>query len=108
MTAAQPHLSIQGKIISWKLSTALHHATSSPPYQQYLQEKHNWTECDMSNIHWEVMTMALSYFPQEDQWQLVLFLNNKLPLCASKMHPHHGSMLCPSCLRNQEDSHHFL
>jgi len=40
--------------------------------------------------------------------RLVLFINNKLPLRASKAHPHYGSKLCPSCQREYETALHFL
>jgi len=100
MPEAQPHLRINGKII-WN-------ATTIPPYWLYLQQKFHWTNGDVSNVHWDILTMALASFCQEDQWWLVLFLNHKLPLHASKMHPHHGSSLCPSCQQEMEDSRHFL
>jgi len=58
--------------------------------------------------NWEILTKALASYCQEDQQHLILFLNQKLPLCASKMHPHHGSSLCPSCQREPEESCHFL
>jgi len=108
MPEAQPHLRINGKLICCKLHMALCNATTVPPYQLYLQQKFHWTNGDMSNVHWDTLTLALSSFCQEDQRCLVLFLNNKLPLRASKVCPHHGSSLCPSCQWEQEDSGHFL
>ncbi len=108
MPAAQPHLSVKGKIICRQLPLALRHATTFPPYKKFLQNKYSWKESDMAAIHWEIMTAALSSFPQEDQRRLVLFINNKLPLRASKMHPHYGSKFCPSCQREQEDNNHFI
>jgi len=36
------------------------------------------------------------------------FINNKLPLRASKAHPHYGSQLCPSYQRESEMHQHFL
>jgi len=44
----------------------------------------------------------------EDQRRLILFIHEKLPLRASKAHPHHGSKLCPSCRRELEDAKHVL
>jgi len=38
----------------------------------------------------------------------VLFIHDKLPLCASKFYPHLGSTLCPSCKHVTEDYWHFL
>jgi len=108
MPEAQPHLRINSKIICRKLPMALRHAATIQPYRMYLQQKFNWTDGDAATIHWEILNMTLASYCQEDQWCLILFINQKLPLWASKMHPHHGSSLCPSCQREQEDRGHFL
>jgi len=42
------------------------------------------------------------------KYHLVLFINGKLPLKASKAHPHYGSTVCPLCQCDQEDIAHFL
>ncbi len=51
---------------------------------------------------------ALQSFPPIDQRRLVLFINDKLPLRTSKAHPHPGSLLCPLCQHDKEDTWHFL
>jgi len=63
---------------------------------------------DTTKIHWTVLQCSLDMFNSNDQRRLVLFLNDKLPLHASKAHPHNGSLLCPSCQREPETAHHFL
>jgi len=105
---AQPHLQIAGKIVCRNLITALRDATSVPPYLQYLKKKRQWTATDIRHVHWTVLNASLSKFKLEDQRQLILFINDKLPLCASKAHPHIGSPLCPSCQRKPETPCHFL
>jgi len=62
----------------------------------------------LNNIHWEVFSSALNSFQTEDQCRIILFINDKLPLCASKAHPHYGSKLCPSCQREHETPQHLL
>jgi len=105
---AQPHLRIRGKIICRNLLAALCHEITFPPYCKYLQKKLQWTGSDAATVHWEVFTSALKSYRLEDQRRLVLFTNNKLPLRASKAHPHLGSVLCPSCQREPEEEWHFL
>jgi len=105
---AQPHLRIHGKLICRKLLMALWHAIAFPPYQKYLQQKLQLTDCDANNVHWEVHTSSLLSFHQEDQQCLFFFINDKLPLQASPSHPYHGSTLCPSCQCKPEDTWHFL
>jgi len=105
---AQPHLRIQGKLICRNLLQTLRNEISFPPYRQYLQQKLQWTATDANSVHWEIFTTALLTYRMEDQRRIVLFTNNKLPLRASKAHPHHGSTLCPSCQCEPEDEWHFL
>jgi len=105
---AQPHIIIKGKISRRDLLKALQTTTSTPSYQQYLKTKLQWTECNTKDIHLQVLKLSLASFPLKDQCQLVLFINDKLQLKASKAHPHHGSPLCPSCQWDQEDTGHFL
>jgi len=104
----QPHLFIAGKLICRKVIPHLRQTTSAQPYRRYLKKKFQWTEHDINMIHWEVLESALKSFPSEDQRRLILFINNKLPLRDSKVHPHHGSKLCPSCQREHETTEHFL
>ncbi len=54
------------------------------------------------------MNQSISQFTKEDQRRLILFINDKLPLRASKSHPHMGSPLCPSCQHERETPKHFL
>jgi len=106
--AAQPHLTIQGCVICRQFLPALRMATSAPEYWQYLRKKRNWTQSDIQNIHWQVFSSALNSLQRNDQRHVVLFIHGKLPLRASKFHPHLGSPLCPSCQREHEDAKHFL
>jgi len=104
----KPHMQIDGKIICHDVATTLRDAALLPPYHQYLRKKYDWSAKDLCNVHWYILRQSLSKFLQEDQHQLVLFLNNKLPLRTSKAHPHYGSPLCPSCQCKPEDLWHFL
>jgi len=106
--AAQPHLIIAGKLVCRKMTPNLRHTTSAQPYRTYLKNKFNWHETDINTIHWEVHSASMKSFPLEDQRRIVLFINNKLPLRASKAHPHFGSKLCPSCQREFETAPHFM
>jgi len=94
---AQPHLRSMGRIICCKVHTALQHAISFPEYGTYLKKKFHWSQTDLNSINWMVLSWALDSFTPNDQCCLILFINNKLPLQASKAHPHNGSSLCPSC-----------
>jgi len=106
--AAQPHLVIAGKLICRKVIPTLRQTTSAQPYRHHLKDKYQWTERELKNINWEVFASTLKSFQPEDQRRLILFSNEKLPLRASKAHPHYGSKLCPSCQRELETPHHFL
>jgi len=105
---AQPHLIIGRKIICRSLTKTLQDATSVPPYLKYMKEKWNWMLQETKNIHWTILSHSMSHFTNEDQRRLILFIHNKLPLRASKAHPHMGSNLCPSCQCKNETSKHFL
>jgi len=59
-------------------------------------------------IHWRALGQAIHGLQPNDQRRIVLILNNKLPLRASKAHPHPGSKLCPSCQREEETPEHFF
>jgi len=105
---AQPHVQIHGKLVCCNLLEMLQDATMLLPYHHYLKDKLHWLAQDLYNVHWKVLQSSLSYFLSDDQWHLVLFINNKLLLCASKAHPHFGSLLCPSYQCKSEDHWHFL
>jgi len=106
--AAQPHLIIDGKIICCNTIPSLRQVTSTQPYRRYLKDKYLWDERTLNTVHWEVFSSALHSFPMEDQRRLILFINDKLPLRASKAHPHYGSKLCPSCQREPETPQHLM
>ncbi len=105
---AEPHLLIDCKLICRLYTPALREAAALPAYYEYLQEKLNWTQRDIQTIHWRALTQAIHGFHPNDQRRIVLLLNNKLPLRASKAHPHPGSKLCPSCQREEETPDHFF
>ncbi len=106
--AAAPHLYIDRKLICRLYLPALHEAAAFPAYQKYLQEKLHWTQRDVHAIHWCALSQAIHGIHPNDQRRIVLLLNNKLPLRASKAHPHPGSKLCPSCQREEETPAHFF
>jgi len=95
--AAQPHLIINGKLLCHKFLPTLHKSLSSPDYYCYLQKKLDCTPGDILSIHWNVLCLSMDSFNYQDQCCLVLFINDKLPLQASKAHLHQGLTLCPSC-----------
>jgi len=105
---AQPHLLIGTKVICRQVHTALRHATSVPPYRQALIKQYHWTTGDFRSINWFSFQSAIQNYQQEDQRRIILFIHDKLPVRASKAHPHHGSQLCPSCQRTPEDPRHLL
>jgi len=105
---AQPHLRIGGKLICRQFIEELRTVMSAKPYCKYLQQKLKWTTQDLTNVHWTAFKTALHSFPPNDQRQILLFINDKLPLRGSKVHPHQGSLLCPSCLWEPESEWHFL
>jgi len=106
--AARPHLRIDGKLICRQFIPTLRHTMSMPAYHRYLRQKFNWTPKVLDTIHWVVLQRSMDKFNHNDQRRLVLFINDKFPLRASKAHPHIGSPLCPSCQREEESPEHFL
>jgi len=106
--AVQPHLHIAGKVICCNFLQALCKNVNMPVYMEYLCKKNQWQPTDAKLIHWNPFYQAIQSLPRNDQSQIVLFVNNRLPLRTSKSHPHPGSTLCPSCQREQEDPKHFL
>jgi len=105
---AKPHLCIGKKIICRNVFSNLWWAVSTPKYRKELQKKYHWLLSDFKNIHWDIFQAALKPFKPDDHQHIILFINKKLPLCASKAHPHYGSPLCPLCQREQESAQHFL
>jgi len=105
---AQPHLTINGKIIHRKFILEIQNATSALAYQQYLHSKLHWTIRDANDVHWNVLQLALRPLHPNNQQCIVIFINDKLPLRASKAHPHHSLLLCPSCQWAPEDEWYFL
>ncbi len=105
---AQPHLIIGTKLICRQVQIALRHAASIPTYRQAMMKTYHWTPRDFRNIHWSSFQSAIKTYPPEDQRRIILFIHDKLPLRASKAHPHHGSKLCPSCQRTPEEPQHLL
>ncbi len=105
---AQPHLFIENKLICHQYLLALCEAAALLAYNNYLHKKLTWTRKDVTRIHWHTLAQAIHAFHPNSQWQIILFINNKLPLHMSKAHPHPGSKLCPSCQREEETIWHFL
>jgi len=65
-------------------------------------------QSNAAHLHWIVLQCSLETYNAKNQWRLVLFINDKLPLRASKAHPHLGSLLCPSCQWEPKTPTHFL
>jgi len=106
--AAGPHLYIERKLICRQYLQALREAAALPAYYDYLQKKLHWTRQTVTTIHWHAFQQAIHGIHPNDQRRIVLLINDKLPLRASKAHPHPGSKLCPSCQREEETPGHFL
>jgi len=93
--SAQPHLHIAGKVICWQFLQALHENAAVPVYLDYLCKK-NWSPMVAKQIHWEPFHHTIQSLPCNNQCHIGLSsVNNKLPLCTYKSHPHPGSTLCP-------------
>jgi len=99
---------IDGKVICQQFLPALRTAAAAPNYMEYLWIQLTWTHTDMRTVSWPILKLALQNLPRSDQQRIVLFIHDKLPLRASKFHPHLGSTLCPMCRREPEDHWHFL
>jgi len=89
---------------------------TDPPTTQ-LQLHHTTSTWKPNSSGWRVMQAMYTgmfipwpYHPSSQiiKWCLVLFVNNKQPLHALKVHLHQGSTLCPSCQCEQENEWHFL
>jgi len=106
--AAQPHLLIDGRVICRRVIPTLRRSAATPAYWDYLHKKRHWTHADLKSIHCNVLSSALSGLQSNDQRRIILLIHTKLPLRASKFHPHMGSKLCPSCQRENEEAGHFL
>jgi len=99
---AQPHLCINKRIICHNVVQHLRWVIATPEYWKELQKKYQWSMSDLETIHWTIFQTALRPLKPEDQHRIILFINEKLPLWASKAHLHYGSPLCPSCQRQPE------
>jgi len=108
MAVARVHLLIDGKVICRRFLPALRQTAASPDYMEYLRIHFTWTHASTRMVSWPTLHMALKSLPCQDQCRIVLFIHDKLPLQASKFHPHPGSTLCPSCQCNHEDYWLFL
>jgi len=65
--AAQPHLTIDGKVICCCFLPSLQAAVSTPPYWTYLQKRLSWTQADINSVQWETLSSVLHSFPSQDQ-----------------------------------------
>jgi len=108
MVAAWVQLLINGKVICQWFLPASRQAAATADYMEYLQIRFTWTHADTQTVSWPMLHLALQTLPHHNQQCIVLFIHDKLPLHASKFHPHLGSTLCPSCKWDTEDYWHFL
>jgi len=108
MDVARTHLLIDGKVICHRFLPSLCQAAASPDYMEYLHIQFTWTHADTHMVSSATLNLALQSFPHLDQHCLILFIHDKLLLCASKFHLHLGSTLCPSCQRETKHYWHFL
>jgi len=89
LEATHPHLIIEGHIICCWYLPELHQAAASSDYFKYLWIWFNWTLSDICRLQWQMLHCMLQLFPCNDQQQIVLFINDKLPLqfCESALTP---------------------
>jgi len=65
--AAQPHLTISGKVKCHHFLPSLQAAASTPPYWKYLKKRLSWMQANINSIQWEILSSALNSFTSQDQ-----------------------------------------
>jgi len=108
--SAYPYLQLQDRIVVRELHESLRHAATSPDYREYLEEKHDWTPEDSSEVNWNAIKLAMKHVPSNQRRNLQKFIHDWLPYRASKRRGNvsHEETLCPSCQQEPENHWHFL
>jgi len=76
---AYPYLQISNCNIIRELPKLLRHAVTSPDYQDYLQQKHDWMQVDSYKINWNAIKLAMKNIKQANWRNLQKFLHDWLP-----------------------------
>ncbi len=99
--AATLHLCIGGKLICHKFLQMLCQSLSTPDYYIYLQKKLTWTVSIVAQVHWTVLQRSINMFLFNDQWHLVLFINNEPPYKPPKL-THTMAPHCAHCVNGNK------
>jgi len=104
------YLQINKQTIVRELAEMLRHTATSPDYQEYLQQKHEWMQEDSYEVNWNAIKLAMKHVKQTEWRNLQKFLHNWLLYCTSHHcgKISHDKMLCPSCQHAPENYWHFL
>jgi len=106
---AQPYLFIQDQHIIRHNQQHLCNAHTTIEYTKYVIKKYKWSTTTYKHIAWQVLCIAINWFPANEQQIIQKFIHGWLPF---QTHPQVTSTscnkLCPSCKCHLEDMAHFL
>jgi len=109
ITASYPHVRINGQIIHRQIQYQLRDAATSREYQEYLQNKFQWTDATTAQVHWKMHQLANQRLSPSERRIISKFIHEWLPLL-DRYHVQSSSIsnICPSCRGATEDVSHFL
>jgi len=82
LPVAYPYLQVHNKLIVWQMIDTIQVPATTPAYKSYMEDKHNWTPDDSSEVNWNAVMLA-----KKQEWcNLQKYLHNwLLPYRASKV-----------------------
>jgi len=104
-----PHLHIGTQVIYRQIQHVLRDTAMNQEYFTYLQEKFQWTNEQVQDIHWPSLQQAMRKLTKPE-WRIInKFIHEWLPL-ETRYHVQSISeqQLCPSCHLHPETAEHFL
>jgi len=104
-----PHLHIGTQVIYRQIQHVLRDAATNQEYFTYLQEKFQWTNEQVQDIHWPSLQQAMRKLTKPERRIINKFIHKWLPL-ETRYHVQSLSeqQLCPSCHLHPETAKHFI
>jgi len=104
-----PHLQIENKVIHHLAQHRLRDAATQAEYFMYLQEKFEWENQQIQDIHWPSVNRAMQQLDKPTRRIISKIIHKWLPL-ETRYHVCSEStqQYCPSCHTQAETADHFL
>jgi ribonuclease HI len=107
LPAARCQLVLENMSVTSHYTRAIRQAYTLPSFNQYLIQRHKWTQLQCTSLDWEVFSRAVNNIPSSEV-QLLKLVHDKLPTNGelAKSNPHQ-SPICHYC-NSRETFFHLL